>query len=178
MTFPPDDPWGTPAPPPTGGPSFPPTGGPSFPPTGGPSFPPTGVPPVPQIPPQIPPGPPPVASGPVIVRIAEIEITSSAIRTPVGDFPLAGSRWQVNELWVTQRRTPLWAKIAGFGLAVCTLGLSLLLLLIKESPPQGTVTVTLTSGPQQYVARIPVDHEDEVVTINQQINYVRSLAAL
>ncbi len=158
MTFPPDDPWGTPAPAP-----------------GGPTPPPPGISP---FPPQIPADPPPAVSGPVIVRIAEIEITSAAIRTPVGDFPLTGSRWQVNEFWVTQRRTPLWAKIAGFGLAICTAGFSLLLLLIKESAPQGTVTVTLTSGPQQYVARIPVHDEDDVVTINQQVNYVRSLAAL
>lgn len=157
MTFPPDDPWGT-------TPSTPPGPGPS-------PFPPA-------VPSQVPAGPPPVASGPVIVRIAEIEVTSTAIRTPVGDFPLAGSRWQVNEFWVSQRRTPIWAKILGFALAICSVGLSLLLLLIKESAPQGTVTVTLTSGPQQYVARIPVDREDDVVTINQQVNYVRSLAAL
>ncbi|GAA2887052.1 hypothetical protein Acy02nite_24490 [Actinoplanes cyaneus] len=175
MTFPPDDPWGTPAPAP-GVPTPSPAGIPPVPPQVPPVPPVTSQ--VPPVPSQVPGGPPPVASGPVIVRIAEIEITSSTIRTPVGDFPLAGSRWQVNEFWVTQRRTPLWAKIAGFGLAVCTFGLSLLLLLIKESPPQGTVTVTLTSGPQQYVARIPVDHEDDVVTINQQVNYVRSLAAL
>lgn len=155
MTFPPDDPWGLPTPQPPGGTPFPP-----------------------QIPAQVPAGPPLIASGPVIVQIAEIEITSTLIRTPAGDFPLAGSRWQVNEFWVTQRRTPLWAKIAGVALIPCTAGFSLLFLLVKESAPQGTVTVTLTSGPQQYVARIPVPDEDGVVTINQQVNYVRSLAAL
>ncbi|WP_436522878.1 hypothetical protein [Actinoplanes sp. HUAS TT8] len=158
MTFPPDDPWGTPAPAP-GSPTPPPAVSPS-------------------VPSQFPAGPPPVTSGPVIVRIAEIEITSTTIRTPAGDFPLAGSRWQVNEFWITQRRTPLWARIVGIALSVCTVGFSLLLLLVKASAPQGTVQVTLTSGPQQYVARIPVDDEDDVVTINQQVNYVRSLAAL
>ncbi|BCY06106.1 hypothetical protein [Actinoplanes sp. L3-i22] len=163
MTFPPDDPWGTPAPAP-GNPPPPPPGVSAFPPA---------------IPQQVPSGfPAPAASGPVIVQIAEIEITSTTIRTPAGDFPLAGSRWQVNEFWVTQRRTPLWAKIAGVALAPCTAGLALLLFLVKESVPLGTTTVTLTSGPQQYVARIPVHDEGDVITINQQVNYVRSLAAL
>ncbi|GLW30873.1 hypothetical protein [Actinoplanes regularis] len=114
----------------------------------------------------------------MIVQIGEVEITSSLIRTPAGDFPLAGSRWQVNEFWVPQRRTPLWAKIVGVAGICLTAGLSLLLLLVKASIPQGTVTVTVTSGPQQYVARIAVHDENDVININQQVNYVRSLAAL
>ena len=57
---------------------------------------------------------PPAASGPVIVEIAEIEVTSTLIRTPVGDFPLAGSRWQVTDHWFPQRRTPTWAKVLAF----------------------------------------------------------------
>ncbi|MBG0567714.1 hypothetical protein [Actinoplanes aureus] len=120
----------------------------------------------------------PAASGPVIVEIAEIEVTSTTVRTPVGDLPLAGSHWQVTDHWFPQRRTPLWAKILAF-LGICvTAGLSLLLLLVKESVPQGTVHVTVVSGPRQYVARIPIRHEGDVTSINQQVNYVRSLAAL
>jgi hypothetical protein len=147
-------------------------------------------PPVPQAPPipaqaqAMPPipaqaqGVPPIASGPVIVQIAEIEITSSVIRTPAGDFPLAGSQWLVNEFWVTQRRVPTWAKVTAIGGICFTGGLSLLLLLVKESAPLGTVQVTVTSGPRQYVARIAAHDERDVITINQQVNYVRSLAAL
>ncbi|GIF15336.1 hypothetical protein Ate01nite_53680 [Actinoplanes teichomyceticus] len=112
------------------------------------------------------------------MQIAEIDITSSTISTPAGDFPLAGSQWQVNEFWVSRRQTPTWAKLIGFGAVCFTLGLSLLLLLVKESAPLGTVQVTVTSGPRHYVARIPVHDESDVVTINQQVNYVRSLAAL
>ncbi|WIM97597.1 hypothetical protein ACTOB_001132 [Actinoplanes oblitus] len=199
MTFPPDDPWGTPAPAPPGPPSSPatpppapapappsPTGYPAVPPssTGYPSAPPspTGF---PAVPPsaagaaaQVPADPEPYASGPVIVQIAEIEITSSVIRTPAGDFPLSGSQWQVNDFWVTQRRTPAWAKIVGVAGVCFTAGFSLLLFLVKESVPQGSVQVTVTSGPRQYVARIPTHHERDVITINQQVNYVRSLAAL
>ncbi|MEU4427526.1 hypothetical protein AB0F81_43460 [Actinoplanes sp. NPDC024001] len=120
----------------------------------------------------------PAASGPVIVEIAEIQVTSTVVRTPVGDFPLAGSHWQVTDHWFAQRRTPPWAKILAFVGICVTAGLSLLLLLIKESVPQGTVHVTVTSGPRQYVARIPIRHEVDATSINQQVNYVRSLAAL
>ncbi|WP_430783002.1 hypothetical protein [Actinoplanes sp. G11-F43] len=122
--------------------------------------------------------PVPSAIGPVIVEIAEIQVTSTVVRTPVGDLPLAGSRWQVSDHWISQRRTPTWAKIVAF-VAICPTGfLSLLLLLVKETVPQGTMHVTVTSGQHQYVARITLHHEDDVASINQQVNYVRSLAAL
>jgi hypothetical protein len=55
---------------------------------------------------------------------------------------------------------------------------SLFFLLIKESIMQGTVQVTVTNGTRQYVARIPVRDQAAVTSINQQVNYVRMLAAL
>ncbi|BAL86301.1 hypothetical protein AMIS_10810 [Actinoplanes missouriensis 431] len=117
-------------------------------------------------------------TGPVIVQIAEIEVTSSLVRTPVGDFPLSGSIWQVTDHWFAQRSTPAWAKVlAVVGICV-TAGLSLFLLLYKEQIPQGTVHVTVTSGTRQYVARVPIRRESDAAAINQQVNYVRSLAAL
>ncbi|MBB2948088.1 hypothetical protein FB565_007859 [Actinoplanes lutulentus] len=120
----------------------------------------------------------PTAAGPVIVQIAEIEVTSSLVRTPVGDFPLAGSHWQVTDHWYGQRRTPTWAKLFAF-IGIClTAGLSLLLLLYKETVPQGTVHVTVMSGTRQYVARVKIHQESDAAVINQQVNYVRSLAAL
>ena len=67
------------------------------------------------------------------------------------------------------------AAIVGF----CVLTVfSLLFLLVKETVMQGTVQVTVTNGTRQYVARIPVFDQTAVTTINQQVNYVRSLAAL
>ncbi|WP_229073016.1 hypothetical protein [Actinoplanes sp. DH11] len=114
----------------------------------------------------------------MIVQIAEIEVTSSLVRTPVGDFPLAGSQWQVTDHWYGQRRTPGWAKLVAFAGICLTAGLSLFLLLYKETVPQGTVHVTVVSGTRQYVARIQLSSEGDAVAINQQVNYVRSLAAL
>jgi hypothetical protein len=123
---------------------------------------------------------PPVApgAGPVIVQIAEIAVTSTTVHTPAGDIPLAGSQWQVNDFWFTQQRTPRWAVVAAIaGFCVLTV-LSLLFLLIKQSVVQGTVQITVTSGTRQYVARIPVKDQAAVTAINQQVNYVRTLAAL
>jgi hypothetical protein len=116
--------------------------------------------------------------GPVIVQIAEIAVTSTTVHTPAGDIPLAGSQWQVNDYWVSQQRIPRWAIIAAVaGFCVLTV-FSLLFLLVKESVMQGTVQVTVTNGTRQYVARIAVRDQVAVTTINQQVNYVRMLAAL
>jgi hypothetical protein len=149
MTFPSGDPWG--APPPTPASATP------------------GSPEIPGV---------PEPSGPVIVEIAEMQITSTLVCTPVGDLPLAGSRWLVTDHWISQRRTPTWAKIVAFAGICFTGGLSLFLLLFKEPVAQGTVNVTVTSGQHQYVSRVPVQQEDDVTAINQQVNYIRSLAAL
>jgi hypothetical protein len=116
--------------------------------------------------------------GPVIVQIAELGVTSTVVHTPTGDIPLAGSQWQVNDYWFTSQRIPRWAIIAAvLGFCVLTV-FSLLFLLVKEQVSQGTVQVTVTNGTRQYVARIPVRDQGAVTAINQQVNYVRTLAAL
>ncbi|GAA2630760.1 hypothetical protein [Paractinoplanes durhamensis] len=123
---------------------------------------------------------PPVAAapGPVIVQIAEIAVTSTTVHTPAGDIPLAGSQWLVSDYWFSQQRIPRWAIVAAIvGFCVLTV-FSLLFLLVKETVAQGTVQVTVTNGTRQYVARIPVTDQGAVTTINQQVNYVRTLAAL
>lgn len=130
------------------------------------------------VPPASVPLPEPVEPGPVIVQIAEIAVTSSVVHTPAGDIPLAGSSWLVSDYWHSEQRIPRWAIIcAVVGFCVLTV-FSLLFLLIKETIPRGTVQVTVTNGTRQYVARIPVTDQSQVGYVNQQVNYVRSLAAL
>jgi hypothetical protein len=133
------------------------------------------------VPPAATPSAPPGSAdepGPVIVQIAEIGVTSTVIHTPTGDIPLRGSQWQVNDYWFASQRIPTWAKLAAvLGFCVLTV-FSLLFLLVKESVMQGTVQVTVTNGTRQYVARIPVRDQNAVTAINQQVNYVRTLAAL
>lgn len=118
------------------------------------------------------------AAGQVVVQVGDIGVTSTTVHTPAGDIPLAGSTWQVGDYWHYEQRIPTWAivcAIAGF----CVLTVfSLLFLLVKESIAHGTVQVTVTNGTRQYVARIPVTDQSQVAYVHQQVNYIRSLAAL
>jgi hypothetical protein len=124
------------------------------------------------------PAPAPAAPGPVIVQIGELGVTSTVVHTPAGDIPLAGSTWQVNDYWHHEQKIPKWAIVAAVaGFCVLTV-FSLLFLLVKVNVARGTVQVTVTNGTRQYVARIPVSDESQVAYVHQQVNYVRSLAAL
>jgi len=129
-------------------------------------------------PPAFMPPPDAVAPGPVIVQVGEIGVTSAVVHTPAGDIPLAGSNWQVSDYWHSEQKIPTWAIICAIvGFCVLTV-FSLLFLLVKETVPRGTVQVTVTNGTRQYVSRIPVTDQAQVAYIHQQVNYIRSLAAL
>lgn len=119
-----------------------------------------------------------MAPGPVIVQIGDMGVTSTTVHTPAGDIPLAGSTWTVNDYWHNEQRIPPWAIVAAIaGFCVLTV-FSLLFLLVKVTVPRGTVQVTVTNTTRQYVARIPVTDQSQVTYVHQQVNYVRSLAAL
>jgi hypothetical protein len=120
----------------------------------------------------------PLAAEPVIAQIGEIQVTSTRIRTPAGEFPLRGSRWDVTDQWVAEQKTPTWAivlTIVGF---FCLTLLSLLFLLAKETVYRGVVQVRVSNGPYVYVSRIPVTNQALVQQIYQQVNYVRSLSLM
>ena len=128
--------------------------------------------------PEHPPPPDPVAPGPVIAQIGDMAVTSTVVHTPAGDIPLAGSTWTVNDYWHNEQKIPPWAIVAAI-LGFCVLTVfSLLFLLVKVTVPRGTVQVTVTNATRQYVARIPVTDQSQVTYVHQQVNYVRSLAAL
>jgi hypothetical protein len=115
---------------------------------------------------------------PVVAVIGEIAVTPTTVRTPAGEIPLAESTWQVSDFWQSEQKTPTWAIVVAV-LGFCVLAFfSLLFLLVKQTVYRGTVQVTVTNGPRQYVARIPVTTQEQVQQIHHQVNYVRSLAAL
>jgi hypothetical protein len=156
---PPSDPWTRPAPDPVG---FAP------------------VPPVDFDPPPVVAQPPaPVADqGAVVVQIGELAVTSTVVRTPAGDIPLAGSTWNVVDYWHNEQKTPTWAIVVAV-LGFCVLPFfCLLFLLVKETVHKGTVQISVTNGPRQYVARLPVTEQSQVTYLHQQVNYARSLAAI
>ena len=120
----------------------------------------------------------PLLPGPVIVQIGDMGVTSTLVHTPAGDIPLAGSTWTVQDYWHNEQKIPPWAIVAAI-LGFCVLTVfSLLFLLVKVTIPRGTVQVTVTNATRQYVARIPVTDQSQVTYVHQQVNYIRSLAAL
>lgn len=115
-------------------------------------------------------------ASPVLVQIAEIQVTAVTIRTPLGEVPLRGSSWMVQDQWATSQRTPGWAiacAILGF---FCLTVFSLLFLLAKETTCSGMVNIVVTNGSFQYQTRIPVTSQVQVHHVHQQVNYVRALA--
>jgi len=118
------------------------------------------------------------AAEPVIAQIGEIQVTSSTVRTPAGQFPLRGSQWTVTDQWTAVQKIPAWAIVLAIVLIPCTGFLSLLFLLAKENVYQGVVLVQVYNGAFQYVSRVPVNNQNYVQHVYAQVNYVRSLAAM
>jgi hypothetical protein len=114
----------------------------------------------------------------VIAQIGEIQVTSTMIRTPTGQFPLRGSRWDVSDQWVAEQKTPTWAVVLAIVGFFCLTLLSLLFLLAKETVYRGVVQVRVSNGPYAYVSRIPVTNQALVQQVYQQVNYVRSLSVM
>ncbi|MDG4841165.1 hypothetical protein O7631_31995 [Micromonospora sp. WMMD967] len=112
----------------------------------------------------------------VAVQIAEIAVCPPLIRTPAGVLPLAGATWHVADYWQREEKVATWALVCAIVGFFCLAFFSLLFLLVKETRHHGTVQVTVTSGAQQYVARIPVSDQMQVQHLNNQVNYARSLS--
>jgi hypothetical protein len=102
----------------------------------------------------------------VLARIGDIEVTATAVHTPVGRIPLAVVRVEVTDERVV--RTPTWAVLCAIiGFFVVPVA-SLLFLLVRESVAVGPVRVRVAGG--------GVRHETPV-TEAAQIELARSLAA-
>jgi hypothetical protein len=113
-----------------------------------------------------------------VAQIGEITVAPPVVLTPAGEIPLAGSTWHVADYWQTEQKIPAWAIVCAIvGFCVLTV-FSLLFLLARETIHRGTVQVTVSNASRQYVARIPVAHQAQVHQINNQVNYVRSLATI
>jgi hypothetical protein len=115
---------------------------------------------------------------PVIAQIGEIRVTSTTVRTPAGEFPLKGSVWTVTDQWTAEQKIPSWAIVLAIVGFFCLTIFSLLFLLAKETVYHGVVLIQVRNGPFHYVSRVPVNNQMYVQHVYQQVNYVRSLAAL
>ena len=137
--------------------------------------------PYPPLPMSAQPALPPAGFGPagaVAVQIGEITVSPPVIQTPAGVLPLTGAVWQVADYWQREEKVATWALVCAILGFFCLTFFSLFFLLVKETRHYGTVQVTVTSGTQQYVARIPVTDQGQVQHLNNQVNYVRSLSTV
>src|SRR5947208_201660 len=100
--------------------------GPPAPASGPPGYPPTSGPPGYQSYPVTSPYP---VEEPVIAQIGEIQVTSTTVRTPAGQFPLKGSQWMVTDQWTAEQKIPMWAIVLAVLLFFCVGPFSLLFLL-------------------------------------------------
>jgi hypothetical protein len=114
----------------------------------------------------------------VILKIGDMEVTATSVRTPVGVLPLRGSQWHISDSWTTETKIPVWAIVFAIVGFFCMAFFSLLFLLARENVQRPVVTVEVTSGAQRYDARIQAEDQAEVQYLYQLVNYVRSLAAM
>lgn len=125
------------------------------------------------------PGPYPprmAATGPVVARFGAIEVTSTSVRTPGGDFPLAGTTWRTEDRWCTRRVLPSWAIVlAVFGFLLVPF-VSLLFLLVRERRTSGVVRVVVDGGIRPYAVDVPVSSPAAARAVHYQVGYVRTLA--
>jgi hypothetical protein len=112
----------------------------------------------------------------VIRQIGDITVTSTTVSTPAGATPLVGSQWTAVDQWVTERRTPQWAKIVAIAGICFTALLSLLLLLVKEEIYRCSVSVSVMGDKFFYTTRMEFTTPAAVQEVYDNVNYVRALA--
>ncbi|GAA3293055.1 MULTISPECIES: hypothetical protein [Dactylosporangium] len=131
----------------------------------------------------------PIYNGPE-VQIGDVRVDGVAIYTPVGVWPIRGSRWMIISQPIPITTTAGW----GIGLAVTcaviavvfsifTCGLSLFLLLgllfltARTTAMSGPLVVSIQSGPYHYMAQELVYSPLHAAQAIQRVNFAQALAA-
>jgi hypothetical protein len=115
---------------------------------------------------------------PIVARIGEISVSSTTVYTPTGEMPLRRSQWMLTDQWQAHSKIPTWAIALTVLTFFCIPIVNFLFLLARETYYTGVVAVSVSSAGHHYVARIPVTDQAQVANLQNQVNYVRSLAAL
>lgn len=123
------------------------------------------------------------------VQIGDVRVDGVAIYTPVGVWPIQGSRWMVISQPVPVTSTAGWGialavtcSVLGVLFAVFTCGMSLLLLLgllfltARKHTMSGPLIVSIQSGPYHYMAQEFVYSPLHVAQALQRVNFAQALA--
>ncbi|WP_396908241.1 hypothetical protein [Mycolicibacterium sp.] len=109
--------------------------------------------------------------------IGDISVSQYWISTPVGQFPIRGTVWTVTDMSTTEEHFPTAAIVLAILFTlVCLLGL-VILFLMKKVRQVGFVQVTVQGDGFCYTTGIPVTHPQDVLAINDEVEYARELAA-
>jgi hypothetical protein len=124
------------------------------------------------------------------VQIGDVRVDGRAIYTPVGVWPIHGSRWMVISQPVPMVTTPGWAIGLGVASAIIavlmapfTCGLSLFLLFglffltAKTHAMSGPMIVSIQAGPFHYMARELVYSPLHAAEALQRVNFAQALAS-
>jgi hypothetical protein len=110
----------------------------------------------------------------VLVTIGDLACTRTEVITPNGTYPLASTNWIVTNNSTTREKIPTKAIVLAICFAVlCLIGL--LFLLMKEKITEGYVQVTVQSDEFFYSTQIPVQSPQEILDVEQKVNYARGL---
>jgi hypothetical protein len=113
---------------------------------------------------------------PHLTSIGDIGISQYWIQTPNGSYPIRGSVWTVTDMTHYQERmSPTGIVLCLIFVWFCLIGL--LFLLMKERSMTGYIQVTVQGTGFHYSTMVPANHSGVMVSVNQTVNYARSLAA-
>jgi hypothetical protein len=123
------------------------------------------------------------------VRIGDVRVDGVAIYTPLGVWPIQGSRWMVVSQPIPLTQTAGWGialavtcTILGILFAPFTCGLSLFLLFgllfltARTHSMSGPLIVSVQSGPYRYLAQEVVYSPLHAAEALQRVNFAQALA--
>jgi len=111
-----------------------------------------------------------------LATIGDIAISRHWVATPTGTHPIRGSVWTVTDMsHYSESISPVGIVLAILFVWFCLLGL--LFLLMKERRFGGYIQVTVQGSGFYHSTLIPAVAPMSVMSVNQQVNYARSLAA-
>jgi hypothetical protein len=111
-----------------------------------------------------------------LMTIGDISISQNWVSTPTGPHPIRGSVWTVTDMSHYEETTSTVGVVLAILFAwVCLLGL--LFLLMKDRRLVGYTQVTVQGNGFYHSTMVPVWDPQSVMSVQQQVNYARSLAA-
>lgn len=109
----------------------------------------------------------------LVAFVGPIRVTTRRVYTPLRTLPVREVSWSLRNRFAPREETPEWALITALVGVPFTLGLSLLMLLVKETRLDGYVEIGVTHASGRYDVRLPVRSSFEVAALYQGVACAR-----